>query len=53
MGKDGVDGERGLRDKMTKEKMTELRFCSRSDHILDAKGCLHIPGQFRGILSWS
>ncbi|RWX44734.1 hypothetical protein H206_03523 [Candidatus Electrothrix aarhusensis] len=49
MGKDGVDGERGLRDKITKEKMTDLRFRSRSKYVLDTKEWLHIPGQFQGI----
>jgi hypothetical protein len=51
VGKDAIDGENGLRDKMTKKKMIGLRFRSRSEHVLDAKGCLNIPNWFREDLS--
>ena len=36
---------------MTKEKIAELRFRSRSEHVLDAKGRLNIPTRFREVLS--
>ncbi|XCN74191.1 MAG: division/cell wall cluster transcriptional repressor MraZ [Candidatus Electrothrix aestuarii] len=36
---------------MTKEKIAGLRFRSRSEHILDAKGRLNIPTRFREVLS--
>ncbi|MCI5223207.1 MAG: division/cell wall cluster transcriptional repressor MraZ [Candidatus Electrothrix sp. AR4] len=36
---------------MTKKKSTGLRFRSRSEHVLDAKGRLNIPSRFRVVLS--
>jgi hypothetical protein len=51
VGKDEVNGESGLRDKkMTKKKMTELRFRSCSEHVFDAKGRLDVPSRFREVL---
>ncbi|MCI5140217.1 MAG: division/cell wall cluster transcriptional repressor MraZ [Candidatus Electrothrix sp. ATG1] len=35
---------------MTKKKMSEFRFRSRSEHVLDAKGRLNIPTRFREVL---
>jgi len=35
---------------MVKKKTTELRFRSRSEHTLDAKGRLNIPSRFREVL---
>ncbi|WP_339136180.1 MAG: division/cell wall cluster transcriptional repressor MraZ [Candidatus Electrothrix sp. GW3-4] len=51
MGKDGIDDESERADKMTKKKITELRFRSRSEHTLDAKGRLNIPTRFREVLT--
>ncbi len=33
-----------------KEKVPEIRFRSRSEHLLDAKGRLNIPSRFREVL---
>jgi MraZ protein len=35
---------------MVKKKKSELRFRSRSEHVLDAKGRLNIPSRFREVL---
>jgi MraZ protein len=51
VGKDGVHGESGFCDKMTKKNITGLRFRSRSEHVLDVKGRLNIPSRFRDVLS--
>jgi hypothetical protein len=45
VGKDAIDGENGLRDKMTKKKMSGLRFRSRTEHVMDAKRRLNIPNR--------
>ena len=51
MGKGGMSGEGGSSETMTEKKNAELRFRSRSEHILDAKGRLNIPSRFREILA--
>ena len=45
------DEDLSRRDKKMAKKMTELRFRSRSEHSLDAKGRLNIPARFREVLS--
>jgi MraZ protein len=41
----------GHGEEMTKKKIAGLRFRSRSEHVLDAKGRLNIPSRFREVLS--
>jgi MraZ protein len=50
VGKDGVEGQDSHNQEMAKE-ITALRFRSRSEHTLDAKGRLNIPARFREVLS--
>jgi MraZ protein len=42
--------ENGQGEDMTKKKIAGLRFRSRSEHVLDAKGRLNIPSRFREVL---